>query len=118
MQNKNKELDRLNGVYMKLLNNAGVNYIEGRGKLVDAHTVEVNGKHYTVSLSRLGLLALCSRTGFAQSDILPLWANRVADLLHACLNMTDPASVVQVCRSAVLYMPLGLLEKCCGNILG
>ena len=51
MQNKNKELDRLNGVYMKLLNNAGVKYIEGRGKLVDAHTVEVNGKHYTVSFS-------------------------------------------------------------------
>lgn len=49
MQNKNKELDRLNGVYMKLLNNAGVKYIEGRGTLVDAHTVEVEGKQYTVS---------------------------------------------------------------------
>lgn len=49
MQNKNKELDRLNGVYMKLLNNAGVEYIEGRGTLVDAHTVEVEGKQYTVS---------------------------------------------------------------------
>ena len=49
MQNKNKELDRLNGVYMKLLNNAGVQYIEGRGTVVDAHTVEVNGKKYTVS---------------------------------------------------------------------
>ena len=51
MQNKNKELDRLNGVYMKLLNNAGVEYIEGRGILVDAHTVEVNGKQYTVSVA-------------------------------------------------------------------
>lgn len=50
MQNKNKELDRLNGVYMKLLNNAGVKYIEGRGSLVDAHTVEVGGKQYTVSI--------------------------------------------------------------------
>lgn len=49
MQNKNKELDRLNGVYMKLLSNAGVKYIEGRGTLVDAHTVEVDGKQYTVS---------------------------------------------------------------------
>ncbi|KAL0024238.1 hypothetical protein WJX77_010882 [Trebouxia sp. C0004] len=47
MQNKNNELDRLNGVYMKLLNNAGVKYIEGRGTLVDAHTVEVDGKQYT-----------------------------------------------------------------------
>ena len=49
MQNKNKELDRLNCVYMKLLNNAGVEYIEGRGSIVDAHTVDVDGKKYTVS---------------------------------------------------------------------
>ena len=49
MDNKNKELDRLNGVYMKLLDSAGVEYIEGRGTVVDAHTVEVNGQKYTVS---------------------------------------------------------------------
>ncbi|CAL5228430.1 g11564 [Coccomyxa viridis] len=47
MENKNKELDRLNGVYRMLLDGAGVEYIEGRGKLVDAHTVEVGGKKYT-----------------------------------------------------------------------
>ena len=51
MDNKNKELDRLNGVYRKLLDGAGVEYIEGRGRIVDAHTVEVNGKTYTVSTS-------------------------------------------------------------------
>ena len=50
MENKNKELDRLNGVYLKLLDGAGVEYIEGRGKLVDAHTVDVGGKKYTVSI--------------------------------------------------------------------
>ena len=49
MENKNKELDRLNGVYRKLLDGAGVEYIEGRGRIVDAHTVEVDGKKYTVS---------------------------------------------------------------------
>ena len=49
MDNKNKELDRLNGVYMKLLDSAGVEYIEGRGTVVDAHTVEVNGQKFTVS---------------------------------------------------------------------
>jgi hypothetical protein len=46
---KNSELQRLNGVYDKLLAKAGVTYIEGRGKLVDAHTVDVDGKRYTVS---------------------------------------------------------------------
>ncbi len=45
--NKNKELDRLEGIYGRILRDSGVNIIEGRGKLADAHTVEVAGKHYT-----------------------------------------------------------------------
>jgi len=45
--NKNTEILRLTGIYKRLLENAGVELIEGRGKLVDAHTVEVDGKTYT-----------------------------------------------------------------------
>lgn len=45
--NKNKELERLRGIYTKVLGNANVELIEGRGKLVDAHTVSVDGKTYT-----------------------------------------------------------------------
>ena len=63
MDNKNKELDRLNGVYMKLLDGAGVEYFEGRGKLVDAHTVEVGGKKYTVS-------ALCNASCQTYADCI------------------------------------------------
>ena len=48
MENKNKELERLNGVYMKLLEGSKVDYHEGRGRVVDAHTVEVNGRRFTV----------------------------------------------------------------------
>lgn len=70
MQNKNKELDRLNGVYMKLLNNAGVKYIEGRGTLVDAHTVEVGGKQYTVSILAL-FFALGYCRGVLAVSVLP-----------------------------------------------
>ncbi|KAL4430036.1 hypothetical protein ABPG77_004406 [Micractinium sp. CCAP 211/92] len=44
---KNAELQRLNGIYMNLLKNSGVEYIEGRGKLVDAHTVDVGGRRVT-----------------------------------------------------------------------
>lgn len=44
---KNTELDRLHGIYMSLLNNAGCTVINGRGRLIDAHTVEVNGQHLT-----------------------------------------------------------------------
>ncbi|KAL8548100.1 hypothetical protein ACS0TY_007425 [Phlomoides rotata] len=45
--NKNAELQRLTGIYKNILNNAGVTLIEGRGKIVDPHTVDVNGKLYS-----------------------------------------------------------------------
>ncbi|WP_164014563.1 glutathione-disulfide reductase [Pyxidicoccus trucidator] len=44
---KDKELARLGGVYARLLRDSGVTVVEGRGRLVDAHTVEVAGKQYT-----------------------------------------------------------------------
>lgn len=45
--NKNVEIQRLNGVYEKLLDNAGVEIIEGRAHLVDAHTVAVGDRTFT-----------------------------------------------------------------------
>ncbi|ERN01431.1 hypothetical protein AMTR_s00002p00266310 [Amborella trichopoda] len=47
MANKNAELQRLTGIYKNVLNNAGVTLIEGRGKIVDPHTVDVDGKLYS-----------------------------------------------------------------------
>lgn len=47
IDNKNKEIERLNGIYAKLLANAGVTLIEARAKVIDAHTVEAGGKRYT-----------------------------------------------------------------------
>jgi len=44
IENKNKEILRLNGVYKNMLGNAGVELINGFAKLVDAHTVEIDGK--------------------------------------------------------------------------
>ncbi|MEQ8736917.1 MAG: glutathione-disulfide reductase [Rhodospirillaceae bacterium] len=44
---KDKELDRLERVYHRMFQDSGVNLIEGRGVLADAHTVEVDGKTYT-----------------------------------------------------------------------
>ena len=41
--NKNKELDRLEGVYHRLLRDAGVDELTGTGRVVDAHTVEIAG---------------------------------------------------------------------------
>ncbi|KAG2257971.1 hypothetical protein Bca52824_077265 [Brassica carinata] len=45
--NKNAELQRLTGIYKNILNNANVKLIEGRGKVIDPHTIDVDGKIYT-----------------------------------------------------------------------
>ena len=45
--NKDKEINRLNGIYRNLLEGAGAEIIEGTARLVDAHTIDVGGKQYT-----------------------------------------------------------------------
>ena len=47
LANKNREIGRLNGVYEKLLRDAGVAIHRGRAAVRDAHTVEVNGRALT-----------------------------------------------------------------------
>lgn len=47
--NKDQEIQRLNGVYEKLLTGSGVQLFESHAKLVDGHTVEVSGKTYTAA---------------------------------------------------------------------
>ncbi len=47
IRNKDAEIDRLNGIYIKLLNDAGVAVLDGRARLIDKHTVNVAGKRYT-----------------------------------------------------------------------
>ncbi len=44
---KNRELDRLEGVYGGILRRNNVDLIEGKGVLADPHTVEVAGQTYT-----------------------------------------------------------------------
>jgi glutathione reductase (NADPH) len=44
---KNKEIERLNGIYGRLLGNAGVTLYEGRATVVDPHTVSINGETIT-----------------------------------------------------------------------
>ena len=41
--NKDREITRLNGVYTRLLTNAGCTILEGRATIADPHTVEVDG---------------------------------------------------------------------------
>lgn len=45
--NKDKEIDRLEGIYQKLLDNAGVKSFRAHAKLLDAHTVQVGEERFT-----------------------------------------------------------------------
>ena len=45
--NKNAEIERLNGIYGRMLENAGVTIIAGSARLADANTVVVGDQHYT-----------------------------------------------------------------------
>ncbi len=47
LANKDREIARLNGVYERVLVNAGAAILRGRATLRDAHTVEVDGKAYS-----------------------------------------------------------------------
>lgn len=47
IKNKNTEIQRLNGVYKNLLDGTGVETINGRATIVDAHTVEIDGNQFT-----------------------------------------------------------------------
>lgn len=47
IEHKNAEIARLNGIYQRILEGAGVQILRGRATLVDPHTVEVDGHRYT-----------------------------------------------------------------------
>lgn len=51
LHNKNAEIDRLNGIYIGMLQKAGVDVFEQRGRLLDAHTVQVGDR--TVTAERI-----------------------------------------------------------------
>lgn len=49
LRNKDTEINRLNGIYERLLRNAGCEVMAARATLMDPHTVEVDGRRITAS---------------------------------------------------------------------
>lgn len=45
--NKDREINRLNGIYRNLLVNSGVTLHEGHARIVAPHTVEINGERFS-----------------------------------------------------------------------
>ncbi|MDP6805171.1 MAG: glutathione-disulfide reductase [Rhodospirillales bacterium] len=57
---KNREIDRLNGVYIRILRENGVEIIEEHARLVDPHTIEAGGRTLTAETI---LIAVGARPG-------------------------------------------------------
>ena len=51
--NKDKEIDRLNGIYIRNLEKAGVEIVESRATVKDAHTVHLAGQDRDVTAERI-----------------------------------------------------------------
>lgn len=51
--NKDKEIDRLEGIYGKILDGAGVKAFSQRAELIDAHTIRLIGSDETVTAERI-----------------------------------------------------------------
>ncbi len=47
IKNKDAEINRLNAIYLKLLENSGVELIQHHASLIDDNTIVANGKQYT-----------------------------------------------------------------------
>ncbi|HET7879914.1 MAG TPA: glutathione-disulfide reductase [Acetobacteraceae bacterium] len=51
---KDREIGRLNGIYKRLLDNAGATIFEARATFVDAHTLDIGGKRVTAERIVIG----------------------------------------------------------------
>ncbi len=67
--NKDAEIDRLNGIYKSLLNNAGVELHEARGVLEDPHTVSVGGKSVTAERILIAVGGWPSKPAIAGAEL-------------------------------------------------
>ncbi|MEM8936366.1 MAG: glutathione-disulfide reductase [Pseudomonadota bacterium] len=53
IQNKDDEIDRLNGIYIRNLKNAGADIFQSRAEVKDAHTVHLVGENRDVTAERI-----------------------------------------------------------------
>lgn len=78
-----------------LLLQAGVHYIEGRATVKDEHTVHINGKDYTVSLSDIPQCHLSSANGLISLMAMPTLLHTIlarAPWLHNFATVVDSCS--------------------------
>ncbi len=77
--NKTREIGRLNSIYDRLLEGSGAQVISGMAKLVDAHTVEVNGTRYHAKKILLATGSWPTKPEFPGNE-LAITSNEIFDL--------------------------------------
>lgn len=77
--NKTREIGRLNSIYDRLLEGSGAQVINGMAKLVDAHTVEVNGTRYHAKKILLATGSWPTKPEFLGNE-LAITSNEIFDL--------------------------------------
>ncbi|SKA22006.1 NADPH-glutathione reductase [Enhydrobacter aerosaccus] len=80
--NVQQEVDRLNGVYLRLLEGAGVKLHMGRGRLLDRHTVEVGGETFTAD-------KILVATG-GRPEVPPIPGHECAITSNEAFHLPDP----------------------------
>lgn len=80
--NVQKEVDRLNGVYLRLLEGAGVKLHMGRGRLLDRHTIEVGAE--TITADKI-LIATGGRP-----EVPPIPGHELAITSNEAFYLPDP----------------------------
>ena len=80
--NVQKEVDRLNGVYLRVLEGAGVKLHMGRGRLMDRHTIQVGGE--TITTDKI-LVATGGRP-----EVPPIPGHEFAITSNEAFHIPDP----------------------------
>jgi pyruvate/2-oxoglutarate dehydrogenase complex dihydrolipoamide dehydrogenase (E3) component len=98
MASKNRELNRLEGVYRNLLTKANVDLMEGRGVLLDPHTVQIGGSGgKTVTAERI----LVAAGGWPQLPQIPgIGASSLSAVCVVC-RVCAVCVVCVVCHARV-----------------
>jgi glutathione reductase (NADPH) len=79
--NKKTEISRLNAIYNRLLDGVKADVIDGRGRIVDAHTVAVGERHFTAGKILIATGGWPHIPQFPGSE-LAVSSNEIFDLEH------------------------------------
>jgi glutathione reductase (NADPH) len=104
--NRSKEITRLNGVYANLLNNAGVKTITGWAKLIDGHTVQVDGVNYSAKKILIATGGKPSVPDIEGAD-LEMTSNQMFDLKQFPKRLLVVGGGYIACEFASIFNGLG-----------